>query len=243
MRNFIEHVYSLIPASYPRYKLAKGDFHTATTSDHAYLMLETSRLFEWLGLTRLDPQAEIRELRQMTLYRPDTYHILHHLATIIVYLFHFDNRILSDSHLGEAPIERLISLFLKNPNRFTPNGRPLLAGPFKAQHAMESTTIASDNRNPLSIEIFPSTTIFANTSSDTSQNTQIANQTAISSFDIKAHACRSIVEHQFSRLDGTIQREDEIAICRSRSVQSRLDQNEESNHAKADCTFQENESV
>jgi hypothetical protein len=236
MRQFISTVFTHIPATFSPYKLAKADFHTGSTSDDAFLRDENSRLFKWLALTKLDPHAEIRELRQMTLYRPDTYTLLHQFATILIYLFHFDRRIYTNSKYGHAPIERLLHLFIAEPERFSPNGRPLLppiinsAGqtaqscPNKPQDARENAVVTHLQMDMRHVEIIdPTTAILPNTSTLTSQKIQIAGQASVASLHVVDQTCRSELENQIFFNQGTVQRDQEISPLSSPFKKARLD--------------------
>jgi hypothetical protein len=143
VRTYIADLYSLVPPAFPRYKLQKEDFLTGATGDDEYLRNETTRLFTWLALTKLRPNAPVKELRQMTTYRPDTYHLLHHFATVVTFLYHYEPTLLNNARLGIAPIERLLITFLHQPERFSASGRRLLPRPDKPQMPNETAVPVS----------------------------------------------------------------------------------------------------
>ena len=186
IRFIIESLFARIPSTFPRYKKKTSNFHTGSSGDEAYLRSESSRLFNYFALTKLDPNAVVVELRQMTNYRPDTYTLLYQLATIIQYLFCSDPNILNNAKFGEAPIERLITAFLNQPERFTPSGRTLLAPANEPQYSVESTSRASEEGEdfiPI-VSIINPAAVVANTTFVARKDTQIRSETAISSDNI-----------------------------------------------------------
>lgn len=186
IRFIIESLYLRIPTTFPRYKKKSSNFHTGSSSDEAYLRSETSRLFNYFALTKLDPDAVVVELRQMTTYRPDTYTLLYQFATIIQFLFCSDPNILNNAKFGEAPIERLITAFLNQPERFTPSGRTLLPPTNEPQHTIESTLLSSlegEHIIPV-IGKIDSAAVIADTTLIAGEDTQIRSETTISCSDI-----------------------------------------------------------
>lgn len=247
MRNFIENVYTRVPATFPRYKLAKADFHTGATGDESYLRDERSRLFHWLGLSQLDPKAEVRELRQMTLYRPDTFYLLQHLATVIIYLFHFDCRILTNRNFGEAPIERLITVFMSEPDRFSPNGRQLSAqdrsGSDKTQNAVKSTPPAGFQNVSDAVDRVVAAAIVADTAASTGENIQIAGETSVASLEIEQQISGFVLENEVDGFEWTIESDDRIECIIVPGIEPCIDQYDESDHAKTNGEFEEEERV
>ena len=206
IRHLIESLFLRIPLNFPRYKKRSSNFHTGSTGDEAYLRSETTRLFNYFALSKLDPNAVVVELRQMTTYRPDTYVLLYQFATLIQYLFHSDPNFLNNPMFGEAPIERLITAFLNHPVRFSPNGRQLLPPANKPQDSVERTCRASEECEHIASVIceVAAAAVVTHTPFVVSQNTQIRCQTAISSNDIVTEDQDWMLERCAKWQEGTI---------------------------------------